>query len=288
MKKFYFFYTTSSSQVLGRVDPDGKISFRGKIILLGNQEKIKKEGYYMADLIEKEKCFIAVRVVEQTPFAREENTTDEKYYPQIRCFDEKYLKTKNINDETEIVYARGVNPSLIFKMSEEMLPYKEEILAYYEEFISSPERYLGNKIIREVIEPELLFGNTSEYSWGFYRIHKEVVSICSTDIGVANIKKVYVFKESERRVLVPHNILRKKLLRHEEGRMAAMGIVAAFGGPRSCKTSNPVEEYILECENKIVRAVVKTSIYYDSNEEHVFEQQELSRKIGRASCRERV
>lgn len=284
MKNFYFFINPASEgyQVLGRIQEDGKVyhpSSRGKIILLGREEKINKKGYYVADLIEREKCFIAVRVMEQKPLVREEKITEDKYYPQARYFDEKYLETKNINtDEMETVCVWGVDPSPIYKMSEDMLPYKEEILAYYEELISSPERYLGSRIIREIIEPELLFGNLNEYSWGFYRIHRNSVSFCSTDIGVEGIKKVYLFKQSERRVLVSQNILRKKLLRHEEGRMAVMGVAAAFGGPRGCNTSNPVEEYVVECENRIVRATVKTLIYWDSNEEYVLEQQELSRK----------
>lgn len=281
--KFYFFINPASEgyQVLGRIQEDGKFyhpSSRGKIILLGWEEKINKEGHYVAELIEKEKCFIAIRVVKQNPLEKEEKISEDKYYPQVRYFNEKYLKTKNLNTgETEIVCVGGVDPSPIFKMSEDMLPYKEEILAYYEELTSSSDRWVGDQTIREVIEPELLFGNLNEYHWGFYRIHKNSVSLCSTDIGVGG-KKVYFIKKSERRVLVPHNILRKKLLRHEAGRMAVMGVAAAFGGPRGCNTSNPIEEYIVACENRIVRATVKTSIYWDSNEEEVLQQQELSRK----------
>lgn len=273
--ELYFSYEPSQGEVLGRKDLNGSFNnYRGKIILLGREEKIKEVGFYKASLIEKEKCFIAVRVVKQKPILVEEKLLAD-YYPQVRYFNEKYRETMNLETgELKDSWLQERNVTPVFELGEKFLPYKEEVLAYYEEIKSGDSSY-GGKIIRETVLPELYFGNTSEYSWGFYRTHKDRVFLGTTDLDAGRIRRVYLHKCSEEKVLYPKTILEKNNLRCEEGTMAAMGIAAAFGGPSKSKTSNPVDEYLLECEGKKIRAIVKTTIYYDSDEEHVLSYEEV-------------
>lgn len=277
--KLYFSYEKGQGQIIARVDDDkstllSHLSKFGKIILLGRQECIDVSGYFVADLIEKERCFIAINAIKQKP-KKKTQETQKGYFPNIRTVFYTFVKNTNLSDLREVSVFVKAEP--IFYMEEKMLPYKNEILAFYQEQNKEKEAEKNQwqtKILSEEVLPKVIFGNINEDNWGFYKEVRNRVYLYT--IPKSGIMAIGLGISEKTKNILEFEILRKKLLRTEKGMMVAEGIIAAFHGLITTTTENPVYEYVLKCAGKIILAQIITIIRYDSNEEKILSQKEIS------------